>query len=289
MVRVTGQLIPNGKFPVVSETFLKGAYRSVDTKDDLNSIEDNFKKEGMLVFVTTTKELYRLENGQWVLLKDFNSDYKVKVDENDLQADVLDNKIIANEGLDKKINTSSDSHKLSLFIKDGGVTKNKLADNIDATDKHFNADMVDGKDVDDNITSDKNLWTSKKIEERIEEQKFIDLPDTPDSYSSQGGKLVVVKEDETGLEFKSADDLGLNNGGIGNGGGLFGGSDTYKVKLDDNDDNPTFLSGKIDNETIVSDGSHIKVNVNDNEATDKNLWSANKTKRTSIINAIIFG
>lgn len=30
---------------------------------------------------------------------------------------------------------------------------------------------------------------------------FLGLTDTPDSYSSQGGKVVAVKSDETGLEF----------------------------------------------------------------------------------------
>lgn len=31
--------------------------------------------------------------------------------------------------------------------------------------------------------------------------KFTDLPDTPDSYSGQTGKMLVVKNDETGVEF----------------------------------------------------------------------------------------
>lgn len=47
----------------------------------------------------------------------------------------------------------------------GGITVTELASNIDATAIGFNADKVDGKDVNDTLINTSTLWTSQKIKD----------------------------------------------------------------------------------------------------------------------------
>lgn len=64
--------------------------------------------------------------------------------------------------------------------------------------------------VGDNIEThfhDSRYYTETEIDNFFSaySEDFIGLTDTPETYASHGGKLIKVKEDESGLEFTSAD------------------------------------------------------------------------------------
>jgi len=70
--------------------------------------------------------------------------------------------------------------------------------------------LKDIKDVDDNLNpnnGDVLIWDANNSKwvstaaSNVGRTTFLGLDDTPGSYSGQGGKLVAVKEDESGLEF----------------------------------------------------------------------------------------
>jgi|SRR3970282_1297671 len=67
---------------------------------------------------------------------------------------------------------------------------------------------------------------------------FLDLTDTPDTYTNQGNKIVTVKGDETGLEF-----ITVSSGG---------GGDTFKVKISSDDTTEDFLENKLVAGTNIS-------------------------------------
>jgi len=56
----------------------------------------------------------------------------------------------------------------AVSIKAGGVTVTELASSIDASSIGFNADKVDGKDVNDAGVSTSDLWTAAKIKSYVE-------------------------------------------------------------------------------------------------------------------------
>lgn len=90
-------------------------------------------------------------------------------------------------------------------IKDGGVgtdqiadlavTAGKLANGIDATTKSFNADQVDGKDVNDSDTTTASLWTASKILQSIRYGFFKDavtsILTTPPGSPGTGDRYLV--------------------------------------------------------------------------------------------------
>ncbi len=65
---------------------------------------------------------------------------------------------------------------------------------------------------------------------------FLGLVDTPTSYSGYGGKFVIVSLDESALSFSN-----------------FNENDIFKIKINELDSYPDYLSTKIDNVTIIVD------------------------------------
>ena len=73
-------------------------------------------------------------------------------------------------------------------------------------------------------------------------QTFLGLSDTPNSYTGEGGKVVVVKATENGLEFNTEAAI-----------------DRHDVKASATDATPDFLDGKVDNTTIEISGDKLQV------------------------------
>lgn len=88
-------------------------------------------------------------------------------------------------------------------FSNGAVTVNKLADNIDASAKNFNAAKVGGKAVDDNQSPSSNyLWTSNKIGNEINEKINGLLWKTPCDYMIHYIKTTTGDPTGTGLEYE---------------------------------------------------------------------------------------
>lgn len=88
----------------------------------------------------------------------------------------------------------------AVSITAGGITVTELANNIDATGIGFNADQVDGTDVNDAGTTTSDLWTASKIKSYVDstatglswQEPVIskDLNDPPASPST-GDRYIV--------------------------------------------------------------------------------------------------
>jgi hypothetical protein len=105
----------------------------------------------------------------------------------------------------------------------------------------FKGDFVDAVDVGGNEVE---ITVSGKKE-------FINLDDTPGSYSSQGNKFVTVNSGETDLEFTSV---------------VFSGGTDWKVKVSANDTTQGFLEDKIVagsniNVTVLNEGANEDIQV----------------------------
>ena len=70
-IGLTDQLAPLGAFPLLVDTDLKGGYRAVADITARDAIGASSRKEGMLVRVLSTLELFTLgpglTNGDWTL------------------------------------------------------------------------------------------------------------------------------------------------------------------------------------------------------------------------------
>ena len=78
--------------------------------------------------------------------------------------------------------------------------------------------------------------------------EFTDLSDVPASYTDQGGKIVAIKEDESGLEFIDA------SGGAG---------DMLKATYDTDND------GRVDKAEAIDDGTHTATTIDIEDAVNK--------------------
>ena len=115
------------------------------------------------LWIDTSNQVHVLKHYDgidWVIIGSNSSGEKVKASSSDSEAGYLDEKT-------DNISLEVDVNNQKLQIKNDGVTIDKLAQNIDATSKNFNADKVDGKDVDDTKTDINTLWTSKKISDEL--------------------------------------------------------------------------------------------------------------------------
>lgn len=70
--------------------------------------------------------------------------------------------------LDQKITSQFKITTNGLAINDLAVESTHIANNVDVSAKGFNADKVDGKDVNDSGTTNAHLWTAQKIINYIE-------------------------------------------------------------------------------------------------------------------------
>jgi hypothetical protein len=64
--------------------------------------------------------------------------------------------------------------------------------------------------------------------------------------------------------------------------------DTYKVKATENDTNPDYLQGKVDDDTLQVQNNKVKVKFQDDKSENV-VWSSQRITKEAIIKAIIFG
>lgn len=72
-IKINSSIVPNSSldtYPTHLEEYGQGGYRSVDTLEDLISIPEERKKEGMLVYVKSEGKEFRLVNNENVLVFD---------------------------------------------------------------------------------------------------------------------------------------------------------------------------------------------------------------------------
>lgn len=65
--KVTNQVVTpydTDKFPIVDMVDVKGGYHTASSIEEMKAIPVKRRSEGMLVYITTTKELYRYERNQ---------------------------------------------------------------------------------------------------------------------------------------------------------------------------------------------------------------------------------
>jgi hypothetical protein len=75
-------------------------------------------------------------------------------------------------------------------------------------DYDFLSEQEFANDVISGTIHNKIITVSGELIDRIESMSFIDLIDTPISYAGQAGKYLVIKEDETGIEYTNTIDGG---------------------------------------------------------------------------------
>lgn len=99
---------------------------------------------------------------------------------------------------------------------------------------NLNADLLDGKHAED-FAEISHIHYKSDIVDFDHQHNFINLGDTPSSYEGQAGKVLVVKSDETGLEFTSLP--------------------TYQIpsKLLDLEDTPSSYEGQAGKVLVVND------------------------------------
>lgn len=73
------------------------------------------------------------------------------------------------------------------------------------SEQEFLNDVVSGT-IHNKITTMSGI-----LNERIVAMSFIDLVDTPIDYSNHAGKYIIIKEDETGIEYTNIIDGGTFN------------------------------------------------------------------------------
>lgn len=96
---------------------------------------------------------------------------------------------------------------IGVRVKDDGITVDKLAHDIDATGIGFNADQVDGKDVNDTLDTTAVLWTASKIKSYVDtsingldwQESVINSNTTdPSGLSPSDGDRYLVPASATG-------------------------------------------------------------------------------------------
>lgn len=105
-------------------------------------------------------------SGRIVLETEVDMDEKVKADPGDPSAGYLSEKV-------DNTTLEVDTVRHVLEIKDNAITAEKIAEGVDVSGKGFNADKVDGRDVDDTRTTTSNLWTAQKTHQEIEKLKTL--------------------------------------------------------------------------------------------------------------------
>ena len=70
------------------------------------------------------------------------------------------------------------------------------------SEQEFTNDVVSG------TIHNKILTVSGSLAERINALSFLDLTDTPSAYVGHAGKYIVIKSDETGIEYTDTIDGG---------------------------------------------------------------------------------
>ena len=63
IVKIPGQLAPNGSFPVIDGNDIKGGFYIVDTIEERDSIPTANRKIGLPCYVVNQNMYYRLRNG----------------------------------------------------------------------------------------------------------------------------------------------------------------------------------------------------------------------------------
>jgi len=133
------------------------------------------------------------------------TDEKVKADKNDPTPSYLSDKV-DNSTIIVDLNT------YKLKIKEKAINKKHLDFNIDASDLNFNADKVDGFDVDN--TKDENvLWTSDKINSELSKKAdkkhthtLNQITDFPD-YQGKANYILLTDNFGENLIWESLDKI----------------------------------------------------------------------------------
>lgn len=119
------------------------------------------------------------------------------------------------------------------------------------------------KDPVDNQDAATKNYVDTQISNAISSKdEFIELNDTPSTYSGYGGQFVRVKETEDGLEFVSVE---LSD---------------EKVKADSSDPTSGYLVDKVDNATLEVDTENHVVRVKDRGITEPKLADNSVSTRT---------
>lgn len=85
---------------------------------------------------------------------------------------------------------------ITAIVIDGSIDVNKLATNIDATGIGFNADQVDGADLNDAGTSTSDLWSAAQIQNAIDQAvQGTDFKESVRAATTAAGTLASDFED----------------------------------------------------------------------------------------------
>jgi len=160
---------------------------------------------------------------EWVSIAAATGQGRVLVSPTDDTPNFLDEKLVVDVFLNKEIVSQNNNEKLKLGVK-----------------------------VNDNQATETNLWSAAKVKNELDQKaplnhthNIFNIENFP-SIKGNAGKFLAVKDDESGLEWKTINVTGSDG----------------KVKVDEND-TPGYLIEKVDNTTITIQNKklHVKDNV----------------------------
>ena len=134
-------------------------------------------------------------------------------------------------------------NRLDVIVKQIGQLAQSVNSNTDVLDALYDAIHEDSVEAARSINDGTYSATAKEISQTVDAVQdgvsvvgdLLDLSDTPDTYSGEAGKIVQVKDDESGVEFVD------NEGG--------GGTASDFLDLTDS---PESYSGKTDQVVVVN-------------------------------------